>query len=284
MVQIADAHVHIWEEGQSWNGWQFDNERFRPLRGSRSLAHLAEQMDSAGVSTCLLMQAATVVEETAYLLGEAAATDRVRGVIGWVSLSSPQQTEADLEALGALPGLVGVRHLDGPAPDGRVVAEGRARESIRLLAERQLTLDVQMSDFVIVEELERIGRDHPGLVIVVDHLGGPPEIDDPHYLDWGAAISRLAQTANIYVKFSGWTTRWRSNSIEALRPYLDHVVGEFSDARVIFSSNWPVSDLALSYAETCVRSVKALEQYGPAPARRILSENLFRAYGLSPGA
>jgi L-fuconolactonase len=82
MIQI-DAHQHYWHPQRGDYDWMpMDNPVLARAYGP---ADLEVHMKAQGVDKTILVQAATTVYETEYLLGIADARESVAGVVGWVN-------------------------------------------------------------------------------------------------------------------------------------------------------------------------------------------------------
>ena len=85
--------------------------------------------------------------------------------------------------------------------------------------------------------------------MVVDH-GAKPFIADGVLEPWAADMTALALRSNVYCKLSGLATEaggaW---SQETLAPYVRHMLRCFGPDRLMFGSDWPVLELAGSYAD-----------------------------------
>ena len=60
---------------------------------------------------------------------------------------------------------------------------------------------------------------------------------------------RLAELDNVCCKLSGLLTEAGGQKPEALRPYIETILELFGPERVIWGSDWPVVNLAGSYAD-----------------------------------
>jgi predicted TIM-barrel fold metal-dependent hydrolase len=76
--------------------------------------------------------------------------------------------------------------------------------------------------------LPSIAARHPGLRIVVDHLGGPP------FDGWDRALEAAAQIPLLCCKLSGLM---RCNT--SPRPFVQHALALFGPHRLMFGSDWP---------------------------------------------
>jgi predicted TIM-barrel fold metal-dependent hydrolase len=81
-------------------------------------------------------------------------------------------------------------------------------------------------------------------------------VRDPHQPDatWRDGMSRLGELENIFCKVSGLVEPVKGPSGSAptapdyYRPTLDHVARSFGPQRLLFGSNWPVSDKGADFA------------------------------------
>ena len=101
-----------------------------------------------------------------------------------------------------------------------------------------------------VEGLLTIAEAVPNLRIVIQHMGGLPIDGKPLTAEWEEKFQMLAKYPQIMVKVSGLmrgdTTRAQNErSTESLafyRPVLDAVWRIFGEDRLMYGSNWPVSE------------------------------------------
>ena len=67
---------------------------------------------------------------------------------------------------------------------------------------------------------------------------------------------------------------------EQLRPYLDHVIESFGVDRLIYGGDWPVSELAGTYAQWIETLDWATSAMSPAEKRKLFRDNATKAYRL----
>jgi len=76
-----------------------------------------------------------------------------------------------------------------------------------------------------------IAEGHPGVRIVVQHLGRPHPLE---------AVERAAAYPNVFGKISGLIThcptRWKADDF---RPHVQHALRTFGPHRLMFGSDWP---------------------------------------------
>ncbi|MBK8093776.1 MAG: amidohydrolase family protein [Verrucomicrobiaceae bacterium] len=123
--------------------------------------------------------------------------------------------------------------------------------SAHLLADHGLQLDVN-GPATSLPALAKLAKEVPALRIVIDHLGAP---GDPASLrpEWKPGILSVAKLPNVFMKVSALVEQVKCPEGQAPRdasyylPVLDHLWESFGPDRLIYGSNWPVSDKGGSY-------------------------------------
>src|SRR5580658_8379682 len=104
-----DAHQHFWRPSRGDYVWL--TPQAHPAICRKFLPQdLAPLLDDAGVERTILVQAAPTTGETDYLLGLAAETPFVAGVVGWADFEAPEAA-ARIDVLARQPKLVGLRPM-----------------------------------------------------------------------------------------------------------------------------------------------------------------------------
>src|SRR5579859_5553719 len=106
--RIIDAHHHFWQYNAEEYGWIGPN--MARLRRNFLPADLKREIDAAGVSGVVSVQARQTLAETEWLLSLAAAHAWILGVVGWVPLISPN-VSADLDRFASHKKLKAIRHI-----------------------------------------------------------------------------------------------------------------------------------------------------------------------------
>jgi len=237
-----DAHQHFWHPARGDYGWlTADLPIYRPYGPADLEPHLRE----CGIDGTVLVQAAATLNETHYLLGIADATPFVRGVVGWIDFQDPAQHRL-LERLAAHRKFVGVRPMIQDLPDDGWML----REDVSWAFEATQRLDLVFDALVLPRHLPALVhllKRYPDLTVIIDHAA-KPAIRAGEFRDWAAHMKQLAAQTTALCKLSGLATEAGSGwSVEALRPYVDHLFATFGPDRLIFGSDWPVSTLVTTY-------------------------------------
>lgn len=165
------------------------------------------------------------------------------GVVVGANLGD-SKLSAHLEKLADYPKVVGVRHNLQSLPES-VFLDRQFNAGFAALAAADYTFDacVHRSQLGLLGELvER----HPRVRVVLDHFGKPNidlGLDSVEGRDWAAAIRRLAELPNLYLKVSGLSSAASTRVLfEAnVDPFIDLAVSVFGLHRSMVGSDWPLA-------------------------------------------
>ncbi|PZU08290.1 MAG: amidohydrolase [Sphingomonas sp.] len=279
MVRV-DAHQHLWTLARGDYGWLTPD--LGPIHRDFLPQDLRPEMEAAGISCGILVQAAPTEAETEYLLGIAAAHDWVAGVVGWIDLSAPGAPDR-IAALARRRKLVGLRPMLHDLPDPGWILRADVQPALRAMA----TYDFVLDAVILPHQIGAIAATsdaHPGLTIVIDHAA-KPAIAAGDLAEWAGAIRGVATRRNVHVKLSGLLTEAPAGAdAAALYPVFATLVEAFTPARMLWGSDWPVLTLAADYAQWAAITDELLAGLVEHDRRAILGGNAARLYGLSIAA
>jgi L-fuconolactonase len=247
---IIDAHHHLWDPAVREYGW-LAGEVLDPIRHAYRVADLRTETKQSGVDGTVLVQTLSDVGETVDFLGMADANrDLIVGVVGWVDLTDPAVAE-NLASLREGPGgdrLVGVRHQAQDEADPAWLARADVLRGLAAVADAGLAYDLLVLPHQLDSAVTAVTEVPQGRY-VLDHAAKPP-IASGEREPWASRIRELAAKPNLACKLSGLVTEanWTQWTVEDIRPYAEIVLAEFGPERVLFGSDWPVCELASSYA------------------------------------
>ena len=244
MAERIDAHHHLWRynpDEYSWIGPEMEG-----LQRDFLPSQLAEAMQQAGVNGAVAVQARQSVVETEWLLDLADHTKAIRGVVGWLPLTSPELPQMLLQFRDR-PKLKGLRHVVQDEPDDRFILRGDFDAGIASLADTGLVYDLLIHSRHLPQAAELV-RLHPQQVFVLDHLA-KPSVRAGIVQPWADDLHILAENPNVYCKLSGLVTEadWEAWTPAELIPYMDAALDAFGPERLLAGSDWPVCLLASSY-------------------------------------
>jgi len=169
------------------------------------------------------------------------------------------------------------RKLEGTLDDPAFV------NNLKLLADHDLSLDL-VGGREILPFADRLAKEVSQLRIVIDHLAGLVVDGKAPSADWMAQMGVVARRPNLYCKLSGLVEgTGRSDGtapsdVEFYRPVLDAMQTMFGPERLIYASNWPVSErfAPLAIVEGIV--VDYFRSHGPSAEKKVFSQSAEAAY------
>jgi L-fuconolactonase len=285
-IPITDCHVHLWDiarpEGTTWIAK--DNAT---LYRSFLPEHHQPIAKANGVSAIVVVQAGQSLPDNQWNLDITAHNKTLyRGIVGNLSKVIGTNEFAPLfEKLCRDERYVGYR-ISGRYDPAMTDAFFR---DLQLTAEKGRTLDVLAGGYTL-DEVAEIARRVPKLKIILDHFGNVQLNDQPIDPKWVEKMQASAKFPNVFCKVSALYGRVKPQpaprDIAYYKPVLDVVFECFGEDRIIFGSDWPVSENSGDYA-----SVLTLTRVYFDTKKRDVSEKLFhtnaiRFYGIAgaPGA
>lgn len=275
--RIIDTHTHFYDPSRKQGvPWPAEGS---PLYRTVLPDDWRAVAGPCGVHETVVVEASEWVEDNQWVL-DIAAKDT--GIVGLVGNLDPHDAafEANLKRFAANPLYRGVRWRSGlvSLDEGwdHVVA------GARLLAEHDLQLDIN-GPVTVLAGVEKLSKEVPELRIVIDHVGGA---GDPKDLKpgWAEAMQALARRPKVFVKVSGLPEQVKCEWGEAPReteyylPILNPLWEWFGEDRLIFGSNWPVSDKGAPYDAVMSIVTPFFEGKGAEAAEKYFSLNAKAAY------
>lgn len=280
----VDAHQHFWSLGRCRYDWL--DASAGELFADHGPKDLAPHLAAAGIDGTVLVQASDTVDETRWLLEVAAATDFVRGVVGWVALDAPDAATT-LRELARDPWLVGVRPMLQDLNDPRWILRDEVAPGLDAVEELGLVFDALVRPPQLASVVELAHR-RPDLTIVLNHAGKPDVAAGWGWSGrraWESALDELARAPRTAVKLSGLVNEAGANWTAAdLRPWVEAAVSRFGPSRVLWGSDWPVCRTAGGYAKWRAATIGVLSFLDADDRAAILGGTARRLYSLVDGA
>lgn len=240
-----DSHQHFWEYDPVRDEWIDDSMEI--LKQDFMPQDLDPLLFDTGFDGCITVQADQSERETNFLLNLASKYDFIKGVVGWVDLTSPKLEER-LVHYDQYSKLKGFRHILQGEPAGTML-DDRFINGISALQKTRFRYDILIFENQLRECVEFVKR-FPEMHFVIDHIA-KPVIKESSFDEWADSMKKLSDFPNIHVKLSGMVTEadwdhWKKNDFE---PYLDTCLELFGADRLMIGSDWPVCLLAAEYDE-----------------------------------
>ena len=276
MTLRIDAHHHLWRASRGDYHW-FSSEISQIVRD-----FLPQDMEPLlrryGIGKTVLIQATETDAETDFLLELGAEADFVAAVVGWADLTRTD-VGARLAEIAESPLLRGIRPMAQWAEPGWLLREDVAA-GIAEVQRIGLRFDALVFAHQLPDLVRFAGR-FPDLPLVIDHLAKPQFEPGEDFKGWHGHMRSLAQDTPACCKLSGLVTEvgcdWQ---VDQLRPYVDAVISLFGPDRVMWGSDWPVSELAHGWDAWVAATEILLRELTSAERDRVLGGTAAAFYGL----
>lgn len=195
---IADAQVHIWAPNTPERPWAQGNvHRDTPLEA----AEVVREMDAAGVHRAILVPPSLDADRNDLSLAAAQAYPGRFGVMGRLNPDLPDALERVATWKTGQPGMLGLRYSFNKPHMIAALAENRL-DWLWQAAERHRLPVMVLIATPMAASIDRIAVRHPGLKIVLDHLGlTQGKYDDEAFAGYEAILA-LAKRPNVAIKAS----------------------------------------------------------------------------------
>jgi L-fuconolactonase len=273
---VVDAHIHLYDptrpQGVPWPP-RDDKFLYRPalLRNYRALS------TPRPVTGAIVVEASPWLEDNQWVLDLCAHEPFIVGFVGNLP-AGDRAFAGHLKHFSVNKLFRGIRLRD------RTLEESFFPD-LKLLADHALSLDLA-GGLEILPFARRLAEVLPSLRIIIDHLAGIPITGKAPPSDWSEQIQTLARHQNIYCKLSGLvegTGRGNGSAprdVEFYRPVLNTMRSLFGAERLIYASDWPVSERFAPLATVQGIVQEYFRSYGRAEEEMVFSQSAKMAYRL----
>ena len=278
-VAAIDAHTHFYDptrpEGVPWPG-KGDKELYRRVLPPE----LKELTRKQNVGGTIAVEASPWLDDNAWLLGLAAREPFVVGVVG--NLDPAKDGFADhFKKFAKDPLYRGIRINHGDLAKG---LDSKAYvKNLGLIGELDRELDVNGGP-AMPADVARLAKALPELRIVINHCANLPIDGKPVPGAWLAGMNSAAEAKRVVCKVSalveatGKSKKDAPADVDFYRPVLDALWDVFGEDRLIFGSNWPVSDRAAPYSRLFDIVNTYFTAKGKTARAKFLRDNAIAAY------
>jgi predicted TIM-barrel fold metal-dependent hydrolase len=196
------------------------------------------------VTGTVVVEASPWVEDNQWVLDLAAREPFIVGLVGNLPIGT-KQFSGHLKRFAANPLFRGIRAREVNL--AKLVVDDAGVADLKLLSAHGLSLDL-VGGLEVLSAAARLAQRIPDLRIVIDHLAGVRIDGQAPPADWRRDLRAAAQHPHVFAKVSGLvegTGRTDGSApadIEFYRPVLDAVWESFGPDRLLYGSNWPVSE------------------------------------------
>lgn len=281
---IIDTHTHFYDptrpEGVPWPG-KDDKLLYRPVLP----AEFKKLVRPHGVTGTVVVEASPWPKDNDWLLALAKGEPFIQGVVG--KLFPGKDGFADeLARLARDPLFRGIRI--GPDELKAGLDKEAFRADVGRLSDAGLTLDVNGGPDVL-PAVARLAAAFPKLRVVVNHMANVPIDGKAPPEGWRKDIAAAGKLPNVWCKMSALVEGTRARDGKApkepdhYKPTLDVLWEAFGEDRLVYGSNWPVSETAAPYAVVFALADEYLTGQGKAARAKVFGANAVKAYRLSRG-
>lgn len=276
-LDIIDCHTHFYDptrsEGIPWPG------KGTSLYRTVLPKHLRAVKQFRRVTGTVIVEASARVEDNAWLLELAKDDPFIVGIVGNLTPGAAEFAK-HVKRFAANPLFRGIRI------SSRLLEEllaKRAFADLKLLADHDLALDVNGGPDTPAL-VAKVAPELPTLRIVQNHIGNVRITSDAPPREWQEGIRAAARHPNVFCKISALVEGAARDGQKApedlafYKPYIDVVWNAFGDDRVIYGSNWPVSERAADYQSLQRIVMEYAFKKGDAATAKFCSLNAKRAY------
>ncbi len=247
MTKLLDTHQHLLYRDRLSYAWADGLPAL--ARQSFTLADYQRLTAGRGVAGTLFMEADAGDYRAETRSISALMREAESGLLGIISSCRPESDGFTgwLDECADLP-VVGFRRILHEVSDD--VSQGETfRANLRRLTQADLPFDLVYRADQLPLAVE-LAQACPDVQFVLDHCG-VPDIAGGGFEPWAADLARIAQCANVVCKISGVLAYCAPEdaNVEAIRPYVQHVIDSFTPARCLWGSDWPVVNLTADLPE-----------------------------------
>ncbi|MBL64155.1 MAG: hypothetical protein CMI30_12210 [Opitutae bacterium] len=279
-IPVIDTHIHLYDttrsEGVPWPPTT-DKVLYRPVLSK----HFDEICEKHGVAATVIVEASDRAEDNQWVLDLVKHNpDRYIGLVGSLPIGTDEFAGL-LNRFAKDKRFVGLRMRQRPG--GEDFFTDAVWRDLKLLAEKELTLDVLMSQFDLAD-VSQIAERMPDLKILINHLTGLTITGEPAEAEWSAAVKKVASYPNVHCKVSGIFQRSGQSPapkrLSYYEPIFKVVYDAFGEDRIIYGSNWPVTDRGGEYDEQFKVINEFFKPMGRSVLEKLYWKNASKFYGV----
>jgi L-fuconolactonase len=277
--RAIDTHTHFYDpsrpQGVPWPG-KGDKLLYRTVLPTE----LKELSKKHHVRGTIAVEASPWLEDNQWLLDLAAREPFIVGVIGRLDPASDDFPK-HLERFARDPLFRGIRINHDELKRG--LGNAKFVDHLRLMVDRDLTLDVNGGPDMPADVATLAGK-IPALRIVINHAANLTIDGKAVPASWLKGMRDAAAHKKVFCKVSALVegTRKRNGdtpaAVDFYRSVLDALWQTFGEDRLMYGSNWPVSDHAAPYATVYEIPRKYFEERGANATEKFFQRNAAAAY------
>ena len=276
-VDRIDTHIHLYDTRREGSCEFLDPATRRKIYFPHFAKDFVKVAHPAGIKYAVAIEASFRRQDNFWLANVVDTSNSIKAFIANLDPRDPFFID-DLDSLLHYQKFRGIRirtktDIDLSLP-----------EIIKKLGEldkRNLILELNAFDPGII----KIAKRYPQMNIIIDHLAAI-HIKNKNDLSfkWKQDLIELAAEPNIYCKISALYTLSGQNPAPTdpafYEPLIEPVIEAFGTQRVMFGSNWTLSELRGTYSDMIVMLDACLNDFPNLDPNHFYSRNALTAYGI----
>ena len=268
--RIIDTHTHFYDPSRP-QGVPWPSKSDKVLYRTVLPKHFAELTRPYGVTGTIKVEASAWLEDNQWVLDLARDNPIVVGVVGHLDPASNDfRKYFDRFRKNKL--FLGIRLGSRAIADGMGKPEFVA--NLKAMAEARLELDA-IGGTDLFAALARLTDRLPKLRVVINHLPFEPHGEDAAFRDLGKRPQVFAKVSGVLRKSGGRVP----TDVGFYRESLDRMWENFGEDRLVYGSNWPVSDLVAPYGAVIGLVKEYFAGKGVEAEEKYFWRNSVKAYG-----
>jgi len=252
---VTDAQVHIWEADRPDRPWPAIGHTYSHGPPSLPAPEMLAQMDTAGIDRAILVPPSFEGDRNDVCLAAAAAHPDRFAVMGRIPIDDRNEAEPLLAEWSDQQGMLGIRSTFSRGAAEHWLDDGTADWVWPALEQHDIAAMVFPPDKL--DRIDRIAAEHPGLRLVIDHLGLRTSLRDDEIQPRIDSLLGLAKRPNIAVKATCLPSYVSDPyPFASLHGAIERVVSAFGPDRVFWGSD--VSRSEHPYREVVTLFTEAL--------------------------
>ena len=264
--RINDSHAHVWL-GQRLKNRAAKSGRISATGEAETLLALMEQN---GVNSVAIITPTTLGFDNSVTL-ELSRTYKERFVP--IARIDPYgiKLESRINQLLCM-GARGFRISTNNSKDGSPLGDPVLEPLAKVLSNEQVPLFLHCN-FDQLHLVDQLAADNPELPILIDHMArvsSDIDINGPIFKE----LTSLARYKNIKVKISS-TNYFAKEPMKHsdLIPYIERLLADYGDERLLWGSDWPLSEVDSKYVDAFEPLLTMASQFGIGTLERLLVDN-----------
>lgn len=245
-LMIIDTHTHFYDPNRPQGvPWPDPNDKL--LYRQVLPKHYKELAVPQGVKGTIVVEASEWVEDNQWILDLAENEPFIVGFVGNLQPGTDNFV-SNLNRFSANPLFRGIRPRGANTKD---FEKTKFIDDIEKLAQKDLEIDLLVSPKEL-SDVAFLAKRIPELRIVINHIAGVHIDGKTPNSVWIDGIQEVAKYQNVYCKVSGLPEATQlipsPKDLDFYIPTLDVLWEAFGEDRLIYGSNWPVSERFADYA------------------------------------